>query len=153
MDRVHGPGSRVHSIGSYLGSSNPRSTIQILCTKRVSTHLILIVRARSDSGAVGSGQGQRGLMLTPARHGRAWQLTGVQVFSSHGGGFLMWFAPTGSQQRAELDLANLNRWRKATESSNGEAARPASSVDVCGLQRCPDAKNRGETFLATSSCP
>jgi hypothetical protein len=28
------------------------------------------------------------------------------------------------------------------ESDNGEAARLASSVDVCGLQRCPDLKNR-----------
>jgi hypothetical protein len=52
----------------------------------------------------------------------------------------------------ELDQANLN-WRRATtESSNGEVPRPALSVDVYGLQQCPDPKNRGGTFLATSSC-
>jgi hypothetical protein len=39
------------------------------------------------------------------------------------------------------------------ESGNGEAARLALGVDVCGLQRCPDLKNRMGTFLATSSCP
>jgi hypothetical protein len=35
----------------------------------------------------------------------------------------MRFAPTGSQRRGELDYANLNRRRAATESGNGEAAR------------------------------
>jgi hypothetical protein len=39
------------------------------------------------------------------------------------------------------------------ESGNGEEARSASSVDVCGLQQCPDPRNWMETFLATSSCP
>jgi hypothetical protein len=39
------------------------------------------------------------------------------------------------------------------ESGNGEAARLASGVDVCGLQWCPDLKNRMGTVLATSSCP
>jgi hypothetical protein len=39
------------------------------------------------------------------------------------------------------------------ESGNGEAARLASGVDVCGLRRCPDLKNRMGTFLATSPCP
>jgi hypothetical protein len=39
------------------------------------------------------------------------------------------------------------------ESGNGEVAQSASGVDVCGLRRCPDTKNRMETFLATSSCP
>jgi hypothetical protein len=39
------------------------------------------------------------------------------------------------------------------ESSNGEAARLASGVDVCGLRRCPDLKNSMGTFLATCSCP
>jgi hypothetical protein len=57
MDGVHGPGSRVHGIGTYIGSSNPRSTIQILCSEMVSTHLISTVWARSDRGAVGSGRG------------------------------------------------------------------------------------------------
>jgi hypothetical protein len=127
--------------------------IRILCTERVSTHLILVVRARSDGRVVGSGRGQRGLTLTAARHGRAWRLIGVRVFSSHGGWFLMRFAPTGSQRWGELDYADLNWQRAATESGNSEAARPASSIDVCSLQWCPDPKNRGETFLATSSCP
>jgi hypothetical protein len=35
----------------------------------------------------------------------------------------MRFAPTGSQQRGELDYANLIRQRAAMESDNGEAAR------------------------------
>jgi hypothetical protein len=96
MDRVHGPGSWVHGIGTHLGSSNPRSTIRILCTKRVSTHLILVIRARSDDGAVGSDRGRRGLALTAAHHSRAWWLTGVRVSSSHGGRFPMRLAPTGS---------------------------------------------------------
>jgi hypothetical protein len=39
------------------------------------------------------------------------------------------------------------------ESDNGEAARSASGVDVCGLRWCPDPKNRMEIFLVTSSCP
>jgi hypothetical protein len=143
MDRVHGPGSRVHGIGTHSGLSNPRSTIRILYTERVSTHLISVVRARSDDGAVGSGRRRRGLALTATRHGRAWRLTRVQVFLSHGARFPMRFAPTGSQRRGELDLANLNRRRATTESSNGEAARSASSIDVCHLQWFPDPKNRG----------
>jgi hypothetical protein len=56
MDRVHGPGSWVHGIGTHIGSSNPRSTIRILCSERLSTHLISAVRARSDGGAVGFGR-------------------------------------------------------------------------------------------------
>jgi hypothetical protein len=63
------------------------------------------------------------LALTLARHGRAWRLTKVRVFSSHGGRLPMRFAPTGSQRRGELDEANLNRRRAATVSGNGEAAR------------------------------
>jgi hypothetical protein len=50
--------------------------------------------------------------------------TGVRVFSSYGGQFLMRFAPMGSQRRGEHVYANLNRWRVATEPSNGEGARP-----------------------------
>jgi hypothetical protein len=45
----------------------------------------------------GSGRGWCGLALTAVHHGPAWRLTGVQVFSSHGGGFQLRFAPTGSQ--------------------------------------------------------
>jgi hypothetical protein len=63
-------------------------------------------------------------MAGAARHGRARRLTGVQVFSRHGGQFLMRFAPTGSQRQGELDYANLIRRRAATESGNGEVARP-----------------------------
>jgi hypothetical protein len=36
----------------------------------------------------------------------------------------MRFAPTGSQRQGELDYANLIRRRAATESGNGEVARP-----------------------------
>jgi hypothetical protein len=64
MDRVHGPSSRVHGIGTHLGSSNPRSTLRILCSERVSPHLISVVRARSDGGAVGFGRWRRGRMHT-----------------------------------------------------------------------------------------
>jgi hypothetical protein len=39
------------------------------------------------------------------------------------------------------------------ESGNGMAAQLASGVDMCGLRRCHDLKNRMETFLATSSHP
>jgi hypothetical protein len=60
MDRVYRLDSQVHGIRTHLGSSNPRSVIQILCSERVSTHLISAVRARSDGGAVGSGQWRRG---------------------------------------------------------------------------------------------
>ncbi len=44
-------------------------------------------------------------------------------------------------------------WSLGNEAGNGEAAQPASSIDMCGLQRCPIPKNRGETFLATSFFP
>jgi hypothetical protein len=67
-----------------------------IISERVSRILISKVRARSDGGAIGSGRGQRELMLTAACHGRAWRLAGVQVFSSHGDQFPMRFAPTGS---------------------------------------------------------
>jgi hypothetical protein len=104
MDRIHGPDSRVHGIGTHLGSSNLRSMIRILCTERVSTHLILVVRARSDGGAVGSGRGRCGLALMVARHGRAWRLTRFHVFSSHGGRF-RW----GLLLRDHSDEGNLIR--------------------------------------------
>jgi hypothetical protein len=66
MDGVHGPGSRVHGIGTYIGSSNPRSTIQILCSEMVSTHLISAVWARSDGGAVSFDRWRRGRTHTAA---------------------------------------------------------------------------------------
>jgi hypothetical protein len=58
------------------------------------------------------------------RRGRARWLTGVRVFSSYAGLFLMRFATTGSQRRGECVYANLNWWRAATEPDNGEAAQP-----------------------------
>jgi hypothetical protein len=73
MDRIHGPGSRVHGIGTHLGSSNSRSTIRILCSERVSTHLISTVWERSDGGAVGSGRWRRERTHTavaPSEHAR-----------------------------------------------------------------------------------
>jgi hypothetical protein len=72
MDRVHGPGSWVHGIGTHLGSSNPRSMIRILCTERVSTHLILVVWARSNGGRLapaGDGAGLRSWQRAMAERG------------------------------------------------------------------------------------
>jgi hypothetical protein len=48
------------------------------------------------------------LALAAARHDRAWWLTGVRVFSSYDGQFLIRFAPTGSQRQGERVYANLN---------------------------------------------
>jgi hypothetical protein len=75
-------------------------------------------------GAARSGRGRHGLALAATRHGRAQRLTRVRVFSSYGGRFPMRFAPTGSQRRGELDYANFNQRRAATEPGNGEVARP-----------------------------
>jgi hypothetical protein len=61
--------------------------------------------------AAGSGRGRRRLALAAARRGQARRLTGVRVFSSFGGQFLIRFAPTVSQRRGEHVYANLNRWR------------------------------------------
>jgi hypothetical protein len=73
MDQVHGLDSRVYGIGTHLGSSNPRSTIRILCSERVSTHLISVVRARSDDGVVGFSRWWRGrthTMVAPSELAR-----------------------------------------------------------------------------------
>jgi hypothetical protein len=78
------------------GSLILSSTAQIKSSEGVYQLLISAVRARLDGGAVGSDRGRPGLVLTAVRRGRAWRLIGVQVFSSHGGQFLMRFAPTGS---------------------------------------------------------
>jgi hypothetical protein len=67
------------------------------------------------------------------RHGRAWWLAGVRVFSSYGGRFSMRFAPIGSQQRGEHVYANLSRRRAAMEHGNGEAARPVFGDGEGGL--------------------
>jgi hypothetical protein len=72
----------------------------------------------------GSSPGRCRLALVVARRGRARWLTGVWVFSSYGGWFLMRCAPTGSQWRGEHVYTNLNRWRAATKPGNGEATRP-----------------------------
>jgi hypothetical protein len=82
----------------------------------------------------GFGRGRRGLALAAARHDRAQRLTGVRIFSSYGSRFSMIFAPTGSQQRGELDYANLNRQRAATEPGNDEAARPELGHGEGGLR-------------------
>jgi hypothetical protein len=63
----------------------------------VFSDLIVAAQARSDGGGFGSFRWRRGRTLTAVRHGRAWRLTGVSVFSSYGDRFLMRFAPTGSQ--------------------------------------------------------
>jgi hypothetical protein len=85
-------------------------------------------------GMAGSARGRRGLVLAAVCHSRAWRLTKVRVFSSHSGRFSMRFAHTGSQRRGELDYANLNRWRAATESGNGETARPVLGDGEGGLR-------------------
>jgi hypothetical protein len=75
--------------------------------------------------AAGSGQGRRRLTLAVVRHGRARQLTGVQVFSSYGGRFLIRFAPTGSQRRGErfmLTLIGGERQRSPTMVSGSTGA-------------------------------
>jgi hypothetical protein len=74
--------------------------------------------------AAGSSRGWRRLTLATARRDRARWLTGVRVFSSYGGRFLIRFAPTGSQRQGERVYANLKRRRAATKPGNGEAARP-----------------------------
>jgi hypothetical protein len=73
-------------------------------------------------------------VLAVVRHGQAWRLTGVQVFSSYSGRFSMRFAPTGSQRQGERVYANINRRRAATEPGNGEAARPVHGGGEGGLR-------------------
>jgi hypothetical protein len=97
----------------------------------------------------------RGGWLRPgaARHGWAWWLTEVWVFSSYGGQFSMRFAPTGSQRWGERDYANLNRRREATEPSNSEAARRclvtvrAASGEASAPRTC--AKASSSSLLAS----
>jgi hypothetical protein len=84
--------------------------------------------------AAGSGRGWRRLALTVARHGRVRRLTGVRVFSSYGGRFLIRFAPTGSQRRGEHVYASLNRRRAETKPGNGEAAQPVLVDGEGGLR-------------------
>jgi hypothetical protein len=92
--------------------------------------------------AAGSGRGRRGLTFVVARHGRAQRLTGVRLFSSYGGQFLMRFAPTGSQRRGERVYANLNRWRAAmvrrlgrclvtVRAASSEASAPRTCAKAC----------------------
>jgi hypothetical protein len=51
-----------------------------------------------------------------------WLQTGAGWARAHGGAPRLTLM--GSQRRGELNWANLNRRRAATESDNGEAARP-----------------------------
>jgi hypothetical protein len=46
----------------------------------------------------------------------------------------MRFAITGSQRRGELDYANLNQRRAATEIGNGEVTRPVLGDGEGGLR-------------------
>jgi hypothetical protein len=78
--------------------------------------------ADSTAEAAGSGRGRHRLKLVAVHRGRAWRLTGVRVFSSYGGRFLMRFAPTESQRPGERVYANLNRRRVTTKPGNGEAS-------------------------------
>jgi hypothetical protein len=98
-----GVGSRVYGLHSTPAVDSAICIQDLSPRKGYLQVLIFDVRIRSDGGAVGSSRGRRRLALTVVRHGRAWRLIGVWVFSSHGGRFQMMFAPTGSQQRGELD--------------------------------------------------
>jgi hypothetical protein len=110
------------------------STAWIEPSELLSRLLISVVHHRSDGW---------GSWLWPgaARHGRAWCLTRVWVFLSHGGRFSMRFAPTGSQRWGELDYANLIRRRAATvrwlsrrlvtvRVASGEALAPRTCVEA-----------------------
>jgi hypothetical protein len=91
--------------------------------------------AGSTAEVAGFGRERRRLALTAVHHGRAQWLTGVRVFLSYGGRFLIRFAPTGSQRRGEHVYANLN-WRRAAtvrwlgrclsmvRAASGEASAP-----------------------------
>jgi hypothetical protein len=113
-----GPPASAHGSTDFIKrrSLATGSTARIKPSELLSRFLISVVDHRSN--------GWGGWLRPVARHSRAQRLTGVWVFSSHGGRFPMRFAPTGSQLRGELDYANLIRRRVATESGNGEAAWP-----------------------------
>jgi hypothetical protein len=98
--------------------------------------------ADSMAEAAGSGRGWRRLAVAAARHGRAWLLARVWVFSSYGGRFSIRFAPMRSQWWEEHVYANLNRRRVATKADNvrrlgrwlsmvGAASGEASAPRTC----------------------
>jgi hypothetical protein len=120
---------------------------QIESSESVSQLLISAVHHQSNGWRGWLRPGQRGLMLTVARHGRARRLVGVWVLSSYGGRFLMRFAPTGSQRWGELDYANFNWRRAATEPGNGEAARPVLGDAEGGLRWSFNSKDVTEASL------
>jgi hypothetical protein len=57
--------------------------------------------------AAGCGRGRRRLTLTVVRHGRAQRLTGVRVFLSYSGQFLMRFAPTDHNDEENMFMLTL----------------------------------------------
>jgi hypothetical protein len=59
----------------------------------------------------------------------------------------MRFAPTGSQRRGELDYANLNQRRAATEPGNGEVARPVLGNGEGSLRRSFGSNDVHQGFL------
>jgi hypothetical protein len=136
MDRVHGPSSRVHCIGTLLGSSNPRSMIRILCSGRVSTHLISVVRARSDGEVVGPGRWWCGRTHTAAaplelaREGSGWR--SEEGISSLSG--LKWTRGGGDSHP-----------RQDTEGNNSSMA--------CGGSFPPPSTVDGERCFWSSSSP
>jgi hypothetical protein len=97
--------------------------------------------------ATGSDRGWRRLVLAAACHGQVRWLTGVCVFSSYDGQFLMRFAPTESQRRGERVYANLNRRRVAMKPGNGEAARPVLVDSEGGLRWSFSSKDVCQSFL------
>jgi hypothetical protein len=101
--------------------------------------------------AASSGRGRRRLVLAAVRRRWAQQLIGVRVFSSYGGRFSITFAPMGSQRWGERVYANLNRWRAATKSGNGEAARPVLVDSEGGLRWSFDSKDVRQGFLELPS--
>jgi hypothetical protein len=96
MDRVHAAGSWVH--GPSLNEDHLSGDLRSRSKGRrgIFFDLIMATQARSDGGGFGSDRWRRGRALTVVRHGQAWRLTGVRVFSSHVGRFPMRFAPMGS---------------------------------------------------------
>jgi hypothetical protein len=107
--------------------------------------------ADSTVEAASSGRGRRRLALMAAHRGRVRWLSGVWVFSSYGGRFLIRFAPTGSQRRGERVYANLNRWRAATKPNNGEAAGPVLVEGEGGLWWSFSSKDVRQGFLELPS--
>jgi hypothetical protein len=99
----------------------------------------------------GSDRGRRRLVLAVACRGRARRLTGVWVFSSYEGRFLIRFSPTGTQRQGECVYANLKWWRAAMKPGNGEAARSVLVDGEGGLRWCFGSKDVRQGFLELPS--